>query len=147
VNDDHAEIEIRVISKPTYVCTIRQVISSLGESIGMDKLGCGDLALAIGEAVVNVIEHGYGGHEDQPIWIKASPVRKDGCLGLEIVVEDECRGVDLSTIQSRPLDEVRPGGLGVHLIHRIMDEVDYSHRKAGTGIRLKMCKFINTSTP
>ena len=146
VIDDHAEIEIRVLSKPLYVCTVRRAIASLGESMGMDEDTCGNLALAIGEAIVNVIEHGYGGDEDRPIWIKASPIRKDGRPGLEIVVEDECPGVDLSAIKSRPLDEVRPGGLGVHIIHRIMDEVDYSHREAGTGVRLRMRKFINTSS-
>jgi anti-sigma regulatory factor (Ser/Thr protein kinase) len=60
---------------------------------------------------------------------------------LECDVRDFGRQVDPSTIRSRSLDEVRPGGLGVHIIRSVMDEVEYS-RAEGGGMRLRMLKYL-----
>ena len=66
---------------------------------------------------------------------------------LEIIIEDDARQVDLDTIRSRELEDVRPGGLGVHLISEIMDDVVYEHREAG-GMRLLMRKRLpDTEAP
>lgn len=64
---------------------------------------------------------------------------------LRIVLEDEAEQVDPATIKSRDLEEVRPGGLGVHIIKSVMDEVKYERREGvgglgGVGMRLTMIK-------
>jgi anti-sigma regulatory factor (Ser/Thr protein kinase) len=143
----HADIEIRIVSEPRYVCAVRHAIASLAKTMGMSETSCANLELAITEAIANIIKHGYHGDERCPIWVKATPLQQDGREGLEVVIEDECQGVDLDKIKSRPLDEIRPGGLGVHIIREIMDEVDYSHREAGVGVRLRMRKFITPAQP
>jgi anti-sigma regulatory factor (Ser/Thr protein kinase) len=56
------------------------------------------------------------------------------------VVRDYGRAVDPATIRGRDLSEVRPGGLGVHIIRSIMDEVCYEPA-AGGGTRLNMLKW------
>lgn len=140
---DRPDIEIRMISQPRYVCAVRRAIEALADSQGMSKQDAADLALAISEAMANVIKHGYDGQIDRPINIQVSPINPNGRKGLKIVIEDECEQVSLSQIQGRPLDEVRPGGLGIHLIERIMDQVQYAHRQSGQGMRLTMCKFID----
>jgi hypothetical protein len=49
--------------------------------------------------------------------------------------------VDPTTIKSRDLDEIRPGGLGVHIITEVMDEVRWEKRTDGPiGMRLTMMK-------
>lgn len=140
---DRPDIEIRIVSQPRYVCAIRRAIEALADSQGMNEQDAADLALAAAEAMANVIKHGYDGQTDRPINIQVSPINQNGRQGLEIVIEDECEQVDLSKIQGRPLEEVRPGGLGVHLIERIMDHVQYAHRQSGQGVRLTMRKFID----
>ena len=55
-----------------------------------------------------------------------------------MIIIDEGEQVPLELIQSRELDEVRPGGLGVHLIKTIMDEATWSHTKKG--MKLKVVK-------
>ena len=50
---------------------------------------------------------------------------------------DRAKCVDLDTIQSRELDDIRPGGLGEHIISQIMDKAEYSPRPEG-GMRLVM---------
>ena len=47
--------------------------------------------------------------------------------------------VDPESIQPRDLDDIRPGGLGVHIIREVMDEVAYEKRQ-GPGMRLTMIK-------
>ena len=140
---ERPDIEIRMVSQPRYVCAIRRAIEALAGSQGMNEQDAADTGLAANEAMANVIKHGYEGQTDQPINIQIAVITQDGREGLEIVIEDECDQVDLSQIRSRPLEEVRPGGLGVHLIERIMDQVQYTHRQCGQGMRLTMRKFIN----
>ena len=48
---------------------------------------------------------------------------------------------DPDCIKGRDLDDVRPGGLGVHIIREIMDEVTYDTGHE-VGTELKMTKFL-----
>jgi serine/threonine-protein kinase RsbW len=48
--------------------------------------------------------------------------------------------VDPAEICGRDLDDVRPGGLGVHLIRAMMSTADYS-RAPGGGMLLVMRKY------
>ncbi len=106
---------------------------------GFSECECGQIALALDEALCNVIKHGYGGDEDRTIWICVVPQEEPS--GIRIVVEDEGVRIDPSMIRSRPLDEIRPGGLGVYIIEQIMDHVVYEQR-SNVGMRLIMEKTV-----
>lgn len=108
------------------------------------------MALAVDEALANVIRHGYEGREDGEILLRfetlpaAGDARGDGQVtgeggGVKIVIEDEGRQVDPSAIRGRELSEVRPGGLGVHIMRQVMDEITYEQR-AEQGMRLVMIR-------
>ena len=60
-----------------------------------------------------------------------------------IVIEDEARQIDPAFIKGRELDDVRPGGLGVHIIREVMDVVEYESRD-GVGMRLTLFKQLGT---
>ena len=47
--------------------------------------------------------------------------------------------VDVELIKSRALDDIKPGGLGVHLIQTVMDEATWVKREDG-GMKLTMKK-------
>ncbi len=143
VRTAHPDVRIELRSDPRYVCVARHAIQSMGQVLDLGEKSCAELALAITEAVSNVIRHGYQGKPDRPIWLSARPVECGGRHGLEVVIEDECPDVDLARIRSRSLDDIRPGGLGVHIIQRIMDEVEYEHRESGNGVRLRIRKYAN----
>jgi serine/threonine-protein kinase RsbW len=144
---DDAHISIRVLSEPRYLSTVRAAVSEAATRAGFPEETVGKIALAIDEAMTNVIRHGYKGRKDQPIWLKITPVHEGDHAGLEFVIEDACPETDLSKIKGRPLEEVRPGGLGVHIITGVMDQVEYAHRADGGGLRLKMVKWLNAATP
>lgn len=135
------DIELQLVSHPRYLCVARAAVAAAVEKYGFDRETVGQVMLAVDEAVTNVIRHGYDGAEDQPVWLRLSPTTPDGEAGFTIVVEDEGRQVDPERIRGRDLDEVRPGGLGVHIIRKIMDEANYE-RRPNVGMRLTMAKRL-----
>ena len=98
--------------------------------------------LAVDEAVANVIKHGYEGRSGEPIEVSLESVQCDGRCGLQVTICDCGRQVDPEGITGRPLDDVRPGGLGTHIIRNAMDEVEYSIRTP-LGMRLRMLKLLD----
>lgn len=134
-----APLRMELLSDPLYLSGVREMIAAIARRIGFSEEGCGQIALAIDESLCNVMRHGYDGRQDGPIWVSVWPT--DGQIrGIRIVVEDEAKQVDIATIKSRNLDDVRPGGLGVHIIKEVMDEVVYEKRTP-KGMRLTLNKY------
>ena len=142
----HSPIELRILSEPRFLCVARAAIGAAVEKIGFDDGVSGQVMLAVDEALANIIRHGYQGRADGPIWIGFEPLESNGHSGFRITIEDEARQVDPQSICGRELDEVRPGGLGVHIIRKIMDKVEYTRREPG-GMRLVMTKTAPTPGP
>lgn len=141
-------IAVSLLSNPLFLSGTRELVANVARRMGFSEESCGQMALAVDEALCNVIRHGYAKRADMPIWVSlyaigGLPGPDDGdaqpTQGLKIVIEDEARQVDLGSIKSRDLDEIRPGGLGVHIIREVMDEVHYEHRQP-KGMRLTMIK-------
>lgn len=142
----HIRIEMR--SHPQYLSGVRELISSVAKRLGFSDPQCSQIALAVDEALCNVMRHGYKRQTDRPIWINLWPldaalaVAAEGAeaAAIKIVLEDDAEQVDPCSIKSRNLDEIRPGGLGVHIIKEVMDEALYERRETGSGMRLTMIK-------
>ena len=49
--------------------------------------------------------------------------------------------VDPENIKGRNLADIKPGGVGVHIINSVMDEIDFS-RAEDCGMQLRMVKYI-----
>jgi serine/threonine-protein kinase RsbW len=138
------DIRLEMVSDPVYLSGARELVSSVARRLGFHEEACSQIALAIDEALCNIIRHGYDRRKDGPIWMSLFPMEggpgSKGTPGLTIVVEDEARQVDPEQIRSRDLDEIRPGGLGVHIIRQVMDEVRYEKRPS-KGMRLTLVKL------
>lgn len=154
-------VEIHLLSQPRYLCGARDAVGSISRRFGFDEQTSGQLALAVDEALCNVIRHGYNNAPDRPITLKIWPLHEDdmsaaasapsapgngtpqGPGGVRIVIEDEARQVDPDQIKSRDLAEVRPGGLGVHIIRQIMSATRFEKRPGPQGgMRLVMAKRL-----
>ncbi len=141
--DTQPHIQIQLISDPTYLCGVREMVASIARRLGFDDMDCSKISLAIDEALCNVIRHGYGKAFDRPIWVGITPLppKADSPGGIQITIEDEAKKVDPCKIMGRCLDDIKPGGLGVHIIREVMDEVRYEPR-AQVGMRLTMSKRV-----
>ena len=134
------DVRLEMFSQPKFLAAARALVGSVAQRLGFNEIQCGQISLAVDEALCNVITHGYGRRCDGRIWIKLWPIIAD-IPGLKIVIEDLAQQVDPATIRPRDLNEVRPGGLGVHIMREIMDEVRYE-RRSGGGMRLTMIKHL-----
>jgi anti-sigma regulatory factor (Ser/Thr protein kinase) len=101
------------------------------------------VALAVEEALTNIIRHSYGGPCDKPIIMKLSKIDpyEENKSALEIAIRDFGRQVDPESIKVGQLDELGLGGRGVHIIRSVMDEIEFS-RADDCGMRLRMLKYI-----
>jgi anti-sigma regulatory factor (Ser/Thr protein kinase) len=98
---------------------------------------CNAVTIAVDEAVANIIKHTYKGETDKSIIVNL----RLHAAKLEIVLRDFGDKVDPKKIKSRDLNDVRPGGLGVHLIKSTMDEVYYDN-SLETGNQLTLTKYL-----
>lgn len=134
------QVKLELFSQPRYLAAARALVGCVAQRLGFNEIQCGQISLAVDEALCNVITHGYGRRPDGRMWLYIWPIDAQP-PGLKVVIEDLARQVDPTKIQPRHLDDVRPGGLGVHIIREVMDEVVYERRE-GQGMRLTMIKHI-----
>lgn len=138
---DHAHLKVKMLSSPRYLGGVRDLVAGVARSLGFTDAAKSQIALAVDEALCNVINHGYSRAADKPIWVSVWPLADDGVLGpgIKIVIEDEAKQVEPEQIKSRDLADIRPGGLGVHIIRETMDEAVYEKRPTA-GMKLTIVK-------
>ena len=134
-------IELRFCSSPAHLPVVRAAIEKICELLGMDDDTAGGVVLIVDEAMTNIIKHAYKGGHGEPIDVTLRPIGEPDPCALEITLADRGEYVDPSEIRSRNLDDVRPGGLGVHIITKCMDDVAYAPREGG-GTVLTMTKTL-----
>ena len=149
-------VRIEMLSQPRYLSGARELVSAVARRFGFDDGACSQIALAVDEALCNVIRHAYQQQVDQPIWISIWPYDEEPASvvedppacdphGIRIHIEDQGPHVDPGAIRGRDLDDVRPGGLGVYIIRQVMDHVAYEQRPEG-GMRLVLAKQNTTAS-
>ena len=90
------------------------------------------LVLGLDEACTNIIRHAYG-HDEKPVRLEMERLHDR----IRFVLRDYGRPCDPKCIRSRPLEEVRPGGVGVYIIRQVFDYVKYEPRPRGTRLVLE----------
>jgi len=139
---ERPHIKVEMLSNPVYLAGVRDLVSVIAQRLGFGEADRAQIALAVDEALCNIIRHGYDRRIDCPIWLHIWPIATDrgSVHGLRIVIEDEARQVEPHHIRGRDLDDIKPGGLGVHIIKEVMDEAVYEKRDGG-GMRLTLVKL------
>ena len=132
-------IEIKIPAEPKYLKLIRKFVSNICEMVNFPSKQCNRITLAIDEACANIIRHAYGGTTTQPI-ILQTQIFTDR---IRFILRDFGKKADIESIKSRQLDDVRPGGLGVHLIKSVMDTFELKHLQAGNELILE--KYFSIS--
>lgn len=131
-----ASIKLVLPSDPRLGGVVRAVVEHFAAASGFPEGECCVLALAVQEAIANIIRHAYGNRHDQPIELTCSA----GADALEFVLLDEGAAADPSQFRARPLGEVRTGGFGTHIMAQAMDGVQYQRLEHSN--RLRMVKHF-----
>lgn len=121
------QVKFALPSDPRYLPVVRGAIGPLAAAIGWDEAECLAITLAVDEAITNVIRHAYHNRRDGLIGIEC----QEGPDGLEITLSDNGEAPDMSKICARELGCDQPGGLGTHIIRKVMDNVSYESTAGG----------------
>lgn len=124
-------------SDPRLLLFVRTLAGEGASAAGFSDDERGRIELAVVEGFTNVIRHAYKDRHDQPVTLR---LRAPAGL-FDLQIEDRAVFVDPARIASRPLDQVRPGGLGVHLMKTTMDVVEYRKNEFG-GTTLTLVKRV-----
>ncbi|HZP13324.1 MAG TPA: ATP-binding protein, partial [Nevskiaceae bacterium] len=125
-------------AKASQLRIVRRLVEAAARQGGGTQEFCADLALAVDEACQNIIRHAYGGECEATIQLRVR--RKPTCVEVELV--DFAPAVDQDKCKGRRLDDLRPGGLGVHFMHALTDRVRFLRPPAGAGNRLVLSKNL-----
>jgi serine/threonine-protein kinase RsbW len=121
---------------------VRDLVANAVKKGGFAPQYLNRLQIAVDEAVTNIIEHGYDGKPRGAAHIQISAsVSPDE---FRIVVIDQGTAFDPNTLGDIEIDQHvaagQAGGLGVFLMRKIMDVVDY-HYETGKRNRLLLVKY------
>jgi len=130
---------IHLLSRADKLQPLRHFVRELAAQQGCCEENLDCMVMAINEACMNVIQHAYGGREDGEIIVEFWKDDEE----LLVRIYDFAEKVNLEGIKSRDLNEVRPGGLGVHIIHQVMDSVEYKNQADSVGNVLEMRKQLS----
>lgn len=123
-------LKLEFPSDPELLFVVRGAMERLTERMGFSERECRSVTRAVDEAVTNIIRHAYRGQPNQPIVLTCYRL-PELAQGLEIVLEDQGEPPDPGSLRGRSLEEIKPGGLGLHYIRESMDVVEFS-RSGGT---------------
>lgn len=136
--DGEERVSLSVASRPERLRLIRQVVSLAASESGCSEADRCDLVLAVDEACQNVIRHAYCCDPNGKIIVTICRRGDD----LVVLVRDFAPPVDVETVRPRDLGDLRPGGLGTHLMRAVLDDVQFLPPPAGGGNLLKLVKKI-----
>ena len=110
--------------------------------VGFDETQVNRIELAVDEACSNIIDHAYKGDAGTiQLEVDIEPQHQ-----LTIVLIDQGQSFNPDHVPAyapcTSLDEVKIGGLGIHLMRQAMDDVCYEFGVPGIGNRLTMKKQL-----
>lgn len=110
---------------------LNQALSEFGQRHHVAREVVLDMNLALAEVVTNIISYGFNDTNDHTIQVSVSLSREK----LQAEVADD--GQPFNPLEApspdtkQPLEERSEGGLGIHLVRALMDEVVYQRGPAG----------------
>ena len=86
------------------------------------------IKLAIDEALQNIIRYAYDFDKTKKILISLEKISNKS---LKAEIRDHGTRVSASEIKPRELDDIKPGGLGIHFIKSVAKKISYEHKDDG----------------
>jgi len=132
---------LKIPSETDNLELIREFVSKVATKVGFGDDDINKIELAIDEACTNVVKHAYKDKNEKTIGI-AIKLDYDR---FTVVVTDTGKGFDIKKLKTPDmkeyLAEMRVGGLGIYLIHSLMDEVHFDI-KPGVKNEVQMVKYF-----
>lgn len=118
---------------------ISEFVIEAAHEVGFDQAAIYAVQLAVDEACSNIIDHAYGGEGKGDIECSCE-IHPDR---LKITLRDRGRPFNPSRVPSPklnvPIEKLKPRGVGLYLMRKMMDEVSYetTPNKGNTWVMVK----------
>lgn len=131
---------ISVEANTSQLAKVRDFVAEYALSLGLSDKEIGNIRLAVDEAYTNIIKHAYKNIPAKPVNIQMG---SNGSQ-LWISIKDEGESFDPATYSEPDLKKriknKQRGGMGVYLIRKLMDSVQYT--RTGQMNEIKMIKHL-----
>lgn len=125
--------EIEFASHPANLALVRDFVRQFLQPLIFSETEKDLIVLGLDEACTNVIRYAYDHAPDRPICLVCELLDD----GVRFHLRDFGTQCAPDKMQGRPLELIQPGGLGLHLIRRAFEQVDYNLKKEGTELVLE----------
>ncbi len=115
---------------------IRKFVTNYAQKHGFSKNQIADIRLAVDEAATNIIKHAYKSDDSQTLTIKLEFDDEKLCVTLT----DQGISFDVKKYKSpdikQQIAKKKRGGMGIHLMKNLMDEVSYKVKNQENVLRM-----------
>ncbi len=138
------KFNLKVSSSSENLKIIREFINRIAMKGGFNTEAIEQIELAVDEACTNVIKHAhqYNSKETLELTVKLDNNK------IEIIISDKGKGFNISHIAKpdieKSIHEAKAGGLGIHLMRTLMDEVKFNFNPGKTN-KLSLIKYLRKS--
>jgi anti-sigma regulatory factor (Ser/Thr protein kinase) len=138
-------LELILLNRPSEIARLQDQLEALSGQLHLAPKTLHDVQLAVEEHLTNILKYGFEDQAEHRIQVRVLTEATE----LRIEVEDDGRPFD--PLKHPPPDlsqplEARPvGGLGIHMMRKCMDRIEY--RRANEKNVLLMIKQIKAPAP
>jgi serine/threonine-protein kinase RsbW len=114
-------------------------LKDFGHAMGLPQKCLMEINLGLDELFTNIVSYGFEDESEHRIRFSLTKYRDS----LVVIIEDDgmpFNPLDVAGHQlSQDLDSTNIGGLGIHLIKKMMDNIDYRRIRGKNKVILKKC--------
>jgi anti-sigma regulatory factor (Ser/Thr protein kinase) len=136
---DSMKRKIEFASHPGNLCSVRSLVRQFAAEARLPAAEVDLIVLGIDEACTNIIRHTYQQEETRLIGLSCEQIAGGVRFRLRHYGGNGC-STEPGQWSGRSLDSVQPGGLGLHFINTVFDQVDY--RPKSKGMELVLTKKV-----
>jgi serine/threonine-protein kinase RsbW len=122
-------LNLSTTSETKNLALVRDFVSTAAKNAGFDDIAINNIIIAVDEAFTNVIKHAYKYSPNNPIDVSITIDNNK----FNIIIKDKGTCFDPNSIPPPDMKEYfkqyKVGGLGMHLMKNLMDEVIYDCRQ------------------
>ncbi len=127
---------LSVDSSTQHLSEVRDFVAVHAQKFGLSEKEISEIRLAVDEAYTNIIKHAYKNRPSNPVTIEVGTDSKKIWISIldhgESFKPEEYKAPDIL----KRIKNKQRGGMGVFLIQKLMDKVDYNRKGDMNEIRM-----------
>lgn len=125
-------LHVRTTSDTSELAPVRKQVEAFCAAAGFDDRSVHEIGLCVNEAMANIIRHAYRDRSGEPIELTATYMQDT----LHLTLRDWGTGLQPGPLPEHKVDPMKPGGLGLICLGRLMDRVMFTPQKPGMKLEM-----------